>query len=205
MLEKWDHSTEDDFDKNGNRRKAAAARITNRRKPSSQKSRLNKEKMRNTQSSPETSYPTPVLDYCWDLTTLPPQLSEDCMEPSLDFFFSTYARPMAYKFEYRGFLEHVFELHSRAAPKSAVRLSTMAVGTFLLGSWMDRSHDSHLSRKFYGKAVSAMKEQLCSASACSNDEMLISILLLQLYEVRAHFGLDIWILLIRIRRIWWGC
>lgn len=118
-----------------------------------------------------------------DPGSIPPAIVDDLQQPALDFFFSTYARPSTYKYEYRGFLEHVYELYESACHDSTVRLSTLAVGTFLLGSWMNSNHDSKTSRTFYAKAVSAMKEQLASPLACSNDEMLISILLLQLYEV----------------------
>ena len=159
------------------------ARLANGKKSLSERSKMSRERKKYPTPQPARLFLAPGPQI-WVPTSIPPSMSEDHLEPALDFFFSTYGRPLTYKFEYRGFLEHVFELYAKAAPESALRLSTLAVSTFLHASWMDHRHDSQLSRSLYGKAVSAMKVQLCSTPACSNDEMLISILLLQLYEVR---------------------
>jgi hypothetical protein len=121
---------------------------------------------------------------------LPPAVAENPWEPALSFFFSTYARSSNYVHESRGFLEHVHLLYQAAAPQSTLRSSTLAVATFLLGSWINRTHESKISRMHYANAVSAMKEQLTSSPACSNDEMLMAILLLQLYEVSNARGED---------------
>ena len=102
----------------------------------------------------------------------------------MNFFFSTYARPANYKNETRGFLQHIVPLYGSASPQSTLRYCTLALATFFLVAWTNHSLESKVSRMYYANAIAAMKTQLTSSIACSNDEMLLSILLLQLYEVR---------------------
>ncbi len=81
------------------------------------------------------------------------------------------------------FLEFVSPLYLKAAPDSTLKMSTLAVASCLFTAWLNRRSDTPFSRSFYLRAVSAMKDQIVNAENCSNDEMLLSILLLQFFEV----------------------
>lgn len=143
-------------------------------------------------SSPPVSKSSPISTQAQtpsysDPGIIPPGIQEDHWDHALSFFFTTYARPFNYKNESRGFLEYVEPLYKLAAPQSTLHYSTLALATFFLGAWTNHSLDSQISRLCYANAISSMKEQLVSSDDCSNDEMLLSILLLQLYEVFQSF------------------
>lgn len=61
-------------------------------------------------------------------------------------------------------------------------------------AWTSGSLDGTLSREYYSKAVQAMKSQVGQREKCSDDEILMAVLLLQMYEVseigfQTHGGL----------------
>jgi hypothetical protein len=53
----------------------------------------------------------------------------------------------------------------------------------LMCTRMGQDPNTTFSRSFYLRAVKAMRDQVSVQKACANDEMLIAVLLLQLYEV----------------------
>ncbi|KAF4628856.1 hypothetical protein G7Y89_g9292 [Cudoniella acicularis] len=59
----------------------------------------------------------------------------------------------------------------------------MALASCLYIAWKSQRPDAPLSRPYYLRAISAMKEQLSQPDTCANDEMLLSVLLLQQYEI----------------------
>jgi hypothetical protein len=102
---------------------------------------------------------------------------------SINFFFTFYATPPNSDLERRAFFDYVVPLYFAASENSTMRLSTLAVASIMFCGWMNRRADSALARAYYVKAVSAMKEQLCYPDTCADDQMLMSVLLLQMYEV----------------------
>ncbi len=62
-------------------------------------------------------------------------------------------------------------------------LSTMALASCLYNAWRIGRPDAPLSRSSYLRAISALKEQICWTETCASDEMLLSVLMLQQYEV----------------------
>jgi len=108
---------------------------------------------------------------------------EDPNIHSTTFFFSFYATPSNNDLERRAFFDYVVPLYFQSNENSTMRLSTLAVASIMFYAWMDRNADSPLARTYYLRAVSAMKEQLSHPDTCSDDEMLMSVLLLQMYEV----------------------
>ncbi|KAF4638024.1 hypothetical protein G7Y89_g40 [Cudoniella acicularis] len=111
------------------------------------------------------------------------KLTLNLEEFPLSFYFAIYATPSSQTpFERRGLVGHIAPTFLRAKPDSTIRMSIMAVATCLFLAWMNRTPDSPFSRSYYLKALSAMKDQLSKPEACSNDEMLMGVLLLQLYE-----------------------
>jgi hypothetical protein len=106
---------------------------------------------------------------------------------ALNFWFTNYANPPSKSYEECGFVEHVAPLFLKSAPESTLRLSTLAVATILFTAWSGRNPDTSLTRSFYLKAVSAMKNQHSIPGNCTNNEMIMSVLLLQMYEVKFNF------------------
>lgn len=59
----------------------------------------------------------------------------------------------------------------------------MAVATSMLSGSMNGGDDPALARSFYLGAVSRMKERVSEAKGCADDELLMAVMLLQMYEV----------------------
>lgn len=59
----------------------------------------------------------------------------------------------------------------------------MAMSTFLFVAWLDRRPDTFVSRSFYLNALSTMKERVGRSEGCADNDVLTSVLLLQMYEV----------------------
>ncbi|KAE9369974.1 hypothetical protein N431DRAFT_414338 [Stipitochalara longipes BDJ] len=114
--------------------------------------------------------------------TSPPPNQHDLEDFALTFWFTNYANPPMKSYEECGFVEHVAPLFLKSTPESTLRLSTLAVATILFTAWSDLNPDTALTRSFYLKAVSAMRDQLSMPGECTNNEMIMSVLLLQMYE-----------------------
>jgi hypothetical protein len=112
-----------------------------------------------------------------------PRSLDDPEEFALSFFFTVYASPDPDPLDTREHLHFLAPLYPRAGPHSTLSLSTMALASCLYFAWKSQRPDAPLSRSPYLRAVSAMKEQITRADTCSNDEILLSVLLLQQYEV----------------------
>jgi hypothetical protein len=113
----------------------------------------------------------------------PSNPQEDLENYALTFWFTNYSNPPSKSYGECGFIEHVAPLFLKSGPQSTLRMSTLAVSTCLFTALSDRNPDTPLTRSFYLKAVSAMKQQLSTSIECVNNEMIISVLLLQMYEV----------------------
>jgi hypothetical protein len=112
-----------------------------------------------------------------------PRSLDDPEEFALSFFFTVYAPPTTNPLDTREHLEFLEPLYPRTGPHSTLSLSTMALASCLYFAWKNQRPDAPLSRTPYLRAVSAMKEQITQADTCANDEILLSVLLLQQYEV----------------------
>ncbi|CZR68852.1 uncharacterized protein PAC_18752 [Phialocephala subalpina] len=117
------------------------------------------------------------------LDIIPPALKEDPEAYALAFFFSSYASPPVEPDDRRGFLEHIGPQYVIAPPDSALKMATMAISSFLFIAWLDRRPDNPMSRSFYLKAISAMKDRIRQPGGCADNDVLTSVLLLQMYEV----------------------
>lgn len=114
--------------------------------------------------------------------SLCPVVTERPEDMALDFFFKIYVLPGDSAYSSRGWNEHIAPMFSAAGQNSVLRVSTMAIAGSLCMAWLDRKPDNALSRVYYSKAVSTMKEKVAQKDV-SNDEILVSVLLLQMYEV----------------------
>jgi hypothetical protein len=119
----------------------------------------------------------PILDI------IPSALKEDPEAYALGFFFSSYANPPVEADDRRGFLEHVGPQYVMAPPDSTLQMATMALPSFLFMAWLGRRPDSPVSRSFYLKAISSMKDRIQQPEGCADNDILTSVLILQMYEV----------------------
>ena len=102
----------------------------------------------------------------------------------LTFFFNLYILPIRDPLARRGFLEYLAPIYSHTDPNSPFMLSTMAVASCMLSIRMGHDPNTTFSRSYYLRAVKAMRDCVSEQKACSEDEMVIAVLLLQMYEVR---------------------
>lgn len=105
-------------------------------------------------------------------------------EQALFFFFNHFVLPVRDPLARKGFLEHLGPYHAKASPDSPLKLSTLAVATCMMSSGMGRPPDTPLSRSFYLRAVSTIKDQVMQQKNCLEDDLIVAVMLLQLYEVR---------------------
>ncbi|PVH72992.1 hypothetical protein DL98DRAFT_659727 [Cadophora sp. DSE1049] len=113
---------------------------------------------------------------------IPTPLAETPSNYALSFFFSIYANPPSNNDERRGYLEYLAPQFLCTAPNSTLKMATMAVASCLFIAWLNRRADNPTSRAFYLKALKGMKEGIEKERECGDDEMLMSVLLLQFYE-----------------------
>jgi len=104
-------------------------------------------------------------------------------EQALNFFFNNYVFPIRDPFARRGFLEYLAPFYNNADAKSPIRMSTMAVATSLMSTRMGQPPDTPLSRAFYLRAVSRIKETVTREKDCTSNDMLFAVMLLHFYEV----------------------
>ena len=102
----------------------------------------------------------------------------------LTFFFNLYILPIRDPLARRGFLEYLAPIYSDTDPTSPFMLSTMAVASCMLSIRTGHDPNTTFSRSYYLRAVKAMRDCVTEQKACTQDEMLIAVLLLQMYEVR---------------------
>jgi hypothetical protein len=134
---------------------------------------------------------TPILEESKEFsapTLLPtpspsPTLRGPPEDHALCFFFTRYVLPKRDPQARRGFLEYTLPIYSKSEPHSPLKLSIMAVATSMLSASMNQGDDPPLARSFYLGAVSRMKERVSEPKGCTDDELIMAVMLLQLYEV----------------------
>jgi hypothetical protein len=101
---------------------------------------------------------------------------------ALCFFFNQYVLPQRDPLARRGFLEYTLPIYSKSGPHSPLKLSITAVATSFLSGAMNQGDDPPLARAFYLGAVQRMKELISESKECANDELIMAVMLLQMYE-----------------------
>lgn len=101
----------------------------------------------------------------------------------LTFFFNLYILPVRDPLARRGFLEYLAPVYSNTDPSSPFMLSTMAVASCMLSVRSGHDPNTTFAQSYYIRAVKAMRDCVSEQKSCAQDEMLIAVLLLQMYEV----------------------
>jgi hypothetical protein len=104
-------------------------------------------------------------------------------EQALCYFFNNYVLPIRDPLARKGFLEYLGPIYSQSDPFSPVKMSTMAIATCMMSSRMGQPADTPLSRTFYARAVSRIKDRVSKQQDCTSDELIVAVMLLQYYEV----------------------
>lgn len=81
-------------------------------------------------------------------------------------------------------MEFLPGMYSNAEHGSALHLSTLAVGFFSLAAWTGQASLFRASERTFLKALPKIRNALQSSDSTDLDSMLVSILLLSIYEVR---------------------
>jgi len=111
------------------------------------------------------------------------QKTEDC---AISFYFASYGKAPDNPYEQlTGFQNLIYPLFGLAAEDSALKLSTVALATLFFNTWNAPHPENPLSRSYYVKALAAIKHQLTQKDKCTDDDIIVSILLLGLFEVGA--------------------
>ncbi|KAL3424404.1 White-opaque regulator 1-like protein 1 [Phlyctema vagabunda] len=117
-----------------------------------------------------------------------PSLSEDYSKYALDFFCSSYLtlpRPPEVR---QGCFELLYPVFKASDPSSPLRPATYAVGSVLLEAWILRSPGNiSTARPFYLKALSKLRAILSDANATITDDILMAVLILEVYEGLVSF------------------
>ena len=96
----------------------------------------------------------------------------------LTFFFNLYILPIRDPLARRGFLEYLAPIYSHTDLNSPFMLSTMAVASCLLSIHIGHDPNTTFSRSYYLRAVKAIRDCVSEQKGCSEDEIVISVLLL---------------------------
>lgn len=161
-----------------------AQKSVERRRRATEKTRAEKDATASTSGVYANSLETTVAVTSKIATTIPAPLDDSPENYALGFFFITYANPPSYSDDRYSFLEYVAPQFLTTSQDSTLKMATMTVASSLFMAWMNKRADNSTSRSFYLKAVSKMKDQIEDRMYCADDDMLTSVLLLQLYEVR---------------------
>ena len=120
--------------------------------------------------------------FIWE--NIPVTLMQKTEDYAVSFYFASYGRaPPSRSEELKGFQHLILPLFAMTAEDSALKMSTMALATLFFNTWNAPLPENPLSRSYYVKALAAMKLQLKQKDQCSNDEMIMSVLILELFEV----------------------
>lgn len=123
------------------------------------------------------------------LNVVPTSLMQKTEDYAIGFYFTSYGRVPASRSEKLcGFQDLILPLFISAKEDSALKMSTMALATLFFNTWTAPQPENPLSRSYYVKALAAIKQQLKENDYSTNDEMIMSVLLLQLFEVRSSLA-----------------
>lgn len=120
-----------------------------------------------------------------------PTLQGPPEDHALCFFFTRYVLPQRDPQARRGFLEYTLPIYSKSGPHSPLKLSIIAVAASMLSGAMNQGDDPPLARSFYLGAVQRMKERVTEQRECADDELLMAVMLLQMYEVSYSMPLEL--------------
>ena len=115
-------------------------------------------------------------------STIPNVVRPDHEEASVNFFFRHYSGSVRDDQLHNNFGQVWLPLYLRASADSPLRLATAAVTVNITMMWNFRGCDARPARKLFTKALAATREAISNASEDSMDELLMTILVFDLYD-----------------------
>ncbi|PGG96271.1 hypothetical protein GX51_07907 [Blastomyces parvus] len=113
---------------------------------------------------------------------IPNHLSFPAEQLAVQFFFSIFHSPDDARVRTR-YLDFFPAAFLNSSPDSVIYLSTISVACSAVGSLCGSSREKWLGDMYFYKAISAVRKALEDETTRENDETLIGILLLRIYEV----------------------
>lgn len=120
---------------------------------------------------------------CDTFSTPTPRVSrQDAQEASVCFFFRHYGGTAIDPEAYNGFNRMWQPMYLKAPEHSSLRLATAAVTIKIAMMWFSSGHDTKPARRLFTEAVAAAQEALNDPLQCLTDEILMTILIFDLYD-----------------------
>jgi hypothetical protein len=87
------------------------------------------------------------------------------------------------------FIEHILPLYAKAPVNSPLSLAINAVALEIMQMWFSRRTDSHLARKYYGRAMTQLTGTLQDPVESKSDETLATVFMFDFYDsLRKRFA-----------------
>ncbi|OJD10783.1 hypothetical protein AJ78_08300 [Emergomyces pasteurianus Ep9510] len=122
------------------------------------------------------------LNLFHDVQQIPNHLSFPAEQLAVQFFFSIFHSPDDARVR-TGYLDFFPSAFLNSSPDSIIYLSTISVACSAVGSLCGSLREKWLGDIYFYKAISAVRKALQDETRRENDETLIGILLLRIYEV----------------------
>ena len=128
--------------------------------------------------------PTEFFDFALNTSahSIPCALKQNGQDTSLYFFFSHYGGTAIDPEARNGFNQLWKPMYAHALAKSSLRLATAAVAVNIATMWSSKGFDTRLARSLFAQAVAAAREDLQKHLRSSTDEILMTILIFDLYD-----------------------
>ncbi|KAL8636948.1 MAG: hypothetical protein Q9228_005722 [Teloschistes exilis] len=121
--------------------------------------------------------------------SIPSALKQNARDASICFFFRHYGGTVIDPEIRTGFNQLWQPMYLQSSAQSALRLATAAVTVKVTMMWCSQGCDTQLARSLFIQAVAATREALHDPIQSSTDEMLMTILLFDLYDAMVlHYG-----------------
>ena len=117
--------------------------------------------------------------------SIPRNIGRHLDDVSICFFFRHYGGTTIDPESNSGFNQLWPQMFSRSPAQSSLRLATAAVATSIAALWSLPGCDALQAREAFGKAVSAARFALQDPHQCSTNELLMTILIFDLYDTLA--------------------
>lgn len=120
---------------------------------------------------------------------LPADLYQPLEDTVIPLFFNSYLYLPKDPHIRNGFMELLPEMYSNAGIGSPLHTSTLAVAYFTVAAWTGQGSLVRASQQYFTQTLPKIRQTLLSNDDSEYDRILMSILLLSLYEVRISISL----------------
>ncbi|KAL9038974.1 MAG: hypothetical protein Q9214_005065 [Letrouitia sp. 1 TL-2023] len=122
------------------------------------------------------------MDFNTSTNSIPRALEQDIQDASICFFFRHYGGTAFDPEAHNGFNQLWEPMYLQASSQSSLRLATAAVTVNIAMMWRFQGCNSRPARSLFTKSVAAARETLHDPLQSSTDEILMTILIFDLYE-----------------------